>query len=299
MVTQLFSNIRYAPLTAKIGICIICLYAFVSVFASRIAPYTETEIVGGSYEMWFGEFFLGTDNLGRDMASRLIYGAQNTVGIAFVTTVLAFALGAGLGISAALAGGWLDQILSRIIDLLFAIPSLIFALLFITVFADMGSVDFGLFALDERQMSIVTLVVVIAVIDSTVVFRLTRAVANDIMVLEYIEVARLRGERTWWLIFREVLPNARVPLAAEFGLRFNFVFLFIAALSFLGLGLQPPTADWGSMVRQTANLIMFAKDDVYLGLTPLLPAAAVAILTISINFVVDWVVTMSGSEGHA
>ena len=276
----------------------VCIYAFVAVFASRLAPFSETEIVGGSYELWFGEFFLGTDNLGRDMVSRLIYGAQNTVGIAFITTVLAFALGAGLGIFAALAGGWLDQILSRIVDLLFAIPSLIFALLFITVFADVGAVDFGLFALDERQMSILTLVIVIAIIDSTVVFRLTRAVANDIMVLEYIEVARLRGERTWWLIFREILPNARVPLAAEFGLRFNFVFLFIAALSFLGLGLQPPTADWGSMVRQTANLIMFAKDDVYLGLTPLLPAAAVAMLTISINFVVDWVVTTSGPEVH-
>ncbi len=295
---QLFSNIRSAPITAKIGICVICAYAFIATFASQIAPYSETGIVGGSYEPWFGEFYLGTDNLGRDMVSRLIYGAQNTVGIAFATTMLAFALGAGLGILAALAGGWLDQVLSRIVDLLFAIPSLIFALLFITVFADVGAVNLGLFVLDERQMSIVTLVIVIAVIDSTVVFRLTRAVANDIMVLEYIEVARLRGERTWWLIFREVLPNARVPLAAEFGLRFNFVFLFIAALSFLGLGLQPPTADWGSMVRQTANLIMFAKDDVYLGLTPLLPAAAVAMLTISINFVVDWVVTMSGSESQ-
>jgi len=120
------------------------------------------------------------------------------------------------------------------------------------------------------------------VLDSTRVFRLARAVGMNIVVMDYVEVARLRGEGLWWVITREVMPNAMPPLVAEFGLRFCFVFLFLSALSFLGLGIQPPTADWGSMVRDNATLISFGD------ITPLLPAAAIALLTIGVNFVVDW-----------
>jgi peptide/nickel transport system permease protein len=122
----------------------------------------------------------------------------------------------------------------------------------------------------------------IALLDSTRVFRLSRAVAMDIAVLDFVEVARLRGERLPWIVFREVLPNTLPPLIAEFGLRFCFAFLFLSSLSFLGLGIQPPAADWGGMVRDNANAIGF-------GLTiPLIPAAAIAILTIGVNLVVDW-----------
>jgi peptide/nickel transport system permease protein len=128
----------------------------------------------------------------------------------------------------------------------------------------------------------VLLVVIIAVLDSTRVFRLARAVGMNIVVMDYVEVSRLRGEGLWWVITREVLPNAMPPLVAEFGLRFCFVFLFLSALSFLGLGIQPPTADWGSMVRDNATLITFGD------ITPLLPAAAIALLTVGVNFVVDW-----------
>jgi peptide/nickel transport system permease protein len=116
----------------------------------------------------------------------------------------------------------------------------------------------------------------------TRVFRLSRAVAMDVVVMDFVEAARLRGEGMWWLIRREILPNIMAPLVAEFGLRFCFVFLAISALSFLGLGIQPPTADWGSMVRDNAALITFGD------ITPLLPAAAIALLTVAINFVVDW-----------
>ena len=126
------------------------------------------------------------------------------------------------------------------------------------------------------------LIIIIAVLDSTRVFRIARAVSLNVVVMDYVEAARLRGEKMMWILLREILPNIMPPLVAEFGLRFCFVFLTIAALSFLGVGIQPPTADWGSMVRDTADLITF--DDY----TPLIPAAAIVLLTVSVNFVVDW-----------
>jgi peptide/nickel transport system permease protein len=257
---------RAAPLTASFGLLVIGIYAVVAVCAPVIAPFGEREVVGGEYLPWQPPFLLGTDNLGRDMLSRLVYGARNTVGIAFITTLLAFLLGSTFGLLAAAVGGRLDQILSRLVDVLMAVPALIFALVLLTV---LGT-------------SVVNMIVVIAVIDATRVFRLARAVGANIVVMDFIEAARLRGEGLGYLIFREILPNASAPLVAEFGLRFCFVFLSIAALSFLGLGIQPPTADWGSMVRDNATLITFGD------VTPLLPAGAIALLTVAVNFVVDW-----------
>ena len=258
--------IRTAPLTASFGMLVICMYILCAIFAPLIAPYGEAEILGGGFEPWSSTHLLGTDNLGRDVFTRLIYGARNTVGIAFLITALAFFFGTLLGLYAALKGGIIDQITSRLVDVLMAIPSLIFSLLMLTIFGT----------------SVLSLVIVIAAIDSTRVFRIARAVALTIVHLDYIEAAKLRGERTRYLITREILPNALAPLAAEFGLRFCFVFLMISALSFLGLGLQPPTADWGSMVRDNADLISFGD------ITPLIPAGAIALLTIAVNFVVDW-----------
>ena len=257
---------RTAPVSACFGVVVIALYVLVAVFAPFIAPFGEREVVGGEYLPWDATHWLGTDNLGRDMLTRLLYGARNTVGIAFLTTALAFILGSVAGLLAAAVGGWLDQVLSRIVDVLMAIPALIFALLLLTI---VGT-------------SIFNMIMVIALIDSTRVFRLARAVAMNIVVMDYIEAARLRGEGLWRLIVREILPNATAPLIAEFGLRFCFVFLMISALSFLGLGIQPPTADWGSMVRDNATLITFGD------ITPLLPATAIALLTVAVNFVVDW-----------
>ena len=255
-----------APLTAKIGLLIIFVYVFVAIFAPIIAPYGESEIVGKKFLLWSSEYLLGTDNLGRDMFSRIIYGARNTVGIALTTTLLAFTLGGICGIIAAVIGGWTEQILSRTVDILMAIPSLIFSMLLLSIFGT----------------SVISLILIIGVLDSTRVFRLARAVSFNVVVMDYIEAARLRGEKIGWITISEILPNIAAPLVAEFGIRFCFVFLTISALSFLGLGVQPPTADWGSMVRDTADLITF--DDY----TPLIPAAAIAILTIGVNFVVDW-----------
>jgi peptide/nickel transport system permease protein len=265
-------DLAKSPMTAKFGLLVILIYIVVALFAPFIAPYGEAEVFPIPYAPWSSEFVFGTDQIGRDIFSRLIYGARNTVGIAVATTALAFIIGGVLGLAAAIARGWLDQLLSRTVDVLMAIPSLIFALVLLSIF---GS-------------TVTNLIIIIAVLDSTRVFRLTRAVSINVVVMDYVEAARLRGEGLVWIMRREILPNIMPPLIAEFGLRFCFVFLTIAALSFLGVGIQPPTADWGSMVRENASLIQFAQYDLKAGLTPLLPAAAIALLTVAVNFVVDW-----------
>ena len=262
---------RNAPLTASFGLFIILIYVVAAIFAPVIAPFGEAEVVGSSYAPPDEQMLLGGDQLGRDMFSRIIYGARNTVGIALLTTAIAFLVGSLAGLMAATLGGWVDQTCGRIVDTLMAIPQLVFALLLLTI---VGT-------------NVVNLILVIALLYSPLVFRLARAVAGNIVVMDYIEASRLRGERTWYLIISEILPNATAPLVAEFGLRFCFVFLAISALSFLGLGIQPPTADWGSMVRENATLISFGE------VTPLIPAAAIALLTVAVNFVVDWMLHLS------
>jgi peptide/nickel transport system permease protein len=252
--------------TARLGVLIIGVYAFMAVFGPYITPYSETQIVGGEYDPWSAQTWLGTDNLGRDMFSRLIFGARNTIGIALLSTLLAFFIGGVLGLVAATVGGWFEAMLSRLVDMLMSVPQLIGALLLLTIFGT----------------SLLNLVFVIALVDATRIYRLAKSVAMNVVVTDYMEVARLRGEGLYWLVMVELLPNVRAPLIAEFGLRFCFVFLTISSLSFLGLGLQPPMADWGSMVRENASLISFGD------LTPLIPAAAIGMLAIAVNFVVDW-----------
>lgn len=266
---------RSMPLTAAFGLTVVSLYILGAIFAPAIAPYGESQVFD-EFNLFPGEnpdFVLGTDQLGRDLLTRLLYGGRNTIGIALVTTALAFVLGATLGFLAAVLGGWLDQVLSRGVDVLMAIPQLIFALLLITILGQ----------------STINMILVIAVLDSTRVYRLARAVGGNIVVMDYIEAAKLRGEGLGYLIFKEILPNAAAPLLAEFGLRFCFVFLLIAALSFLGIGIQPPLADWGTMVRELSIYIGYAEyGDWQAASLPLLPAAAIALLTVAVNFVVDW-----------
>lgn len=259
-------TLKTMPPTAILGAVLILIYAVVAILAPLLAPHGEADIIGAQFEPWSSAYPLGTDTLGRDMLSRLIWGARNTVGVAVVTTALAFGIGAIAGLLAAALGGWVDLALSRLVDVLMAVPALILTLL----------------ALSAMGPGMANLILVVAVIDSTRVFRLARATAMNVMVMDYVEAARLRGEGTWYVITREVLPNISAPLIAEFGLRFCFVFLTISALSFLGLGLPPPLADWGAMVRDNAALITFGDS------TPLLPAACIAVLTVSVNFVVDW-----------
>lgn len=263
---SLMRTIRTMPAGALIGLFVVIVYIFIAAFASLIAPHGQAEIVGAQFEPWSATYPLGTDALGRDMLSRLVWGARNTVGIAMVTTVMAFSLGAVTGLLAAALGGWFDLVLSRLIDVMMAVPPLILTLL----------------ALSAVGPGVINLILIVAILDSTRVFRLARATAANVMVMDYVEAAKLRGDGTAWIIMREVLPNIAAPLVAEFGLRFCFVFLTISALAFLGLGLPPPMADWGAMVRDNAALITFGD------ITPLLPAACIATLTVAINFVVDW-----------
>ena len=269
---RIWIDLKKAPPTAIFGMIVFTIYALVAIFAPMIAPYGQAEIFPEPYAVWSSDFLLGTDQIGRDVFSRLIFGARNTIGIALTTTLLSFAIGGSLGLIAAINQSWLDQIISRLVDVLMAIPSLIFALMLLSIFGSTTGI----------------LILIIAVLDSTRVFRLTRAVSLNVVVMDYVEAAKLRGEKLPWIMRREILPNILPPLIAEFGLRFSFVFLAIAALSFLGVGIQPPTADWGSMVRENASLIQFAKYDLKGAMTPLLPAGAIALLTIAVNFVVDW-----------
>jgi len=269
---RIWLELKKAPPTAIFGLVVIVAYILVAVLAPWLAPYGEADASFGAYLPWGDGHVFGTDQIGRDIFSRMIYGARNTIGIAFVTTLLAFFIGGGLGLVAAINQSWLDQLLSRAVDVLMAIPSLIFALMLLSIFG----------------ASATSLIIIIAVLDSTRVFRLTRAVAMGVVVMDYVEAARLRGEGLGWIMRREILPNIMPPLLAEVGRRFCFVFLTIASLSFLGLGIQPPSADWGTMVRETANLIQFAKFDIKAGLTPLVPAGAIALITVAVNFVVDW-----------
>jgi len=264
---NVWRTLKKAPYSAWFGMIVIAIYIFIALFAPWIAPYGEAEVVSQTpFDVWSSTHWFGTDQLGRDMLTRLLFGARNTLGIAVATTLLAFAIGGGLGIMASIFRGWTDQLLSRAVDTLMAIPQLIFALILLSIF---GS-------------SIQNLIIIIAVLDSTRVFRLARSVAMNVVVMDYVEAAKLRGEKLGWILFREVLPNIMPTMVAEFGLRFCFVFLTISSLSFLGLGIQPPTADWGSMVRENATLITYGD------ITPLLPAGAIALLTVAINFVVDW-----------
>ena len=266
IIQNVVRNLKTAPISAWFGMIVILIYAIFAIFAPWLAPYAENEIIGKAYEHSSNLALLGTDQIGRDIYSRLIYGARNTIGIALITTLVSFLVGGSLGVLAALKRGWLDQGVSRVVDAFLAIPVLIFALMMLAVVGK----------------SVVNLVIILALLDSTRVFRLARAVALNAVVMDYVESAKLRGEGMSWIVFKEIVPNILPPLITEFGLRFCFVFLTISALSFLGVGVQPPTADWGSMVAENKTLITFGNP------APLYPAGAIALLTVAVNFVVDW-----------
>lgn len=274
-------RVKDLTLTAWIGLFGIALAFFCAIFAPWIAPFGEREIVGGVWEPMGGAFPLGTDNLGRDILSRMIYGARTTLAVALAATVISFSLGIALSFTAAVSRGLIDQIFSRFNDLMMSIPTLIFALVVLAVL----------------PQNLFVLVLVMAILDSTRVYRLGRAVALDVAVMEFVEAAKLRGEGKLWIIFREILPNTLTPLIAEFGLRFAFSILFLSTLSFLGLGIQPPAADWGGMVKDN-------KDGIIFGISAaLVPGAAIAALAVCVNLVVDWLLkrtsSLKGGRGDA
>nr|WP_315245793.1 ABC transporter permease [uncultured Albidiferax sp.] len=264
-------------LSAWFGLTVVAIFIFIALFTPWLAPYAQSANIGETWAEPSKAMWLGGDQIGRDMLTRILYGTRMTIGVALAITLLSFFIGIVLGFISAVVGGWVDVFFSRLVDVMLSIPGLIFALIVLGVF---GS-------------SIPVLILTIAVLDSTRVFRLARALGMNLSVMEYVEAARLRGEGLWWVISREILPNAWAPLVSEFGLRFCFNFLFIAGLSFLGLGIQPPYADLGGMVRENAAAINFGM------MAPIYPAATIALLTVSVNLVVDWMLSMDARPSGA
>lgn len=257
----------YANLPILISGGVLVIILLIAILGPVISPYSPSAMVGEDiWEGPSGSHLLGTDMLGRDMLSRMIYGARLTIFIALAATVIAFTLGTLLGFLAAVSSRNIDNFLGRIIDLFMAIPPLIMALL---VIAGLGS-------------SIPVLIFTMGFIESTRVFRLARAVGMEIAAFDYVDVARARGESPWWIMWREILPNTIAPLVAELGLRFTFAILFLSALSFLGLGIQPPSADWGSLVKENLQGLMLGS------WAAIYPAIAISLLTICVNYIVDW-----------
>jgi|EndMetStandDraft_6_1072998.scaffolds.fasta_scaffold121232_2 peptide/nickel transport system permease protein len=272
-----------APLTAVIGLAIIIINVLVAIFGPWLVPYTSTQTVGKMFQGISSTSWLGTDKLGRDILTRLVYGARLTIGIALITTLLSFAIGITTGLIAAVTGKWVDILLSRLCDIILSIPSLIWALIILGIFGQ----------------TLTSLVLTLAFLDSTRVFRLARALGMNLASLDFVEVARLRGEGLWWVVRREILPNAMAPLMSEFGLRFCFNFLLIAALSFLGLGVPLPLSDWGGMVRDDMQSLTLHAAIPTISPSALYPAAAIALLTVGINLVVDWFLSIDARPSGA
>ena len=253
-------------LTGWISLLVILAWAAIAILAPYVTPYGISDIVDTDY---FGpmspQYPLGTDYLGRDMLSRILFGARYTVGISLAATLIACSIGVTLGMAAAVTGGWFDTVLSRFIDALSSIPSKLFALVAV---AGVGS-------------SIPVLMLILGVIYTPGSYRFARALAVNVNTTDFVTVARIRGEKLSYLIRAEILPNIIGPVLADVGLRFVFIVLLLSGLSFLGLGVQPPEADWGSLVRENIGGLPFGAPAV------MAPSFAIASLTIAVNLLID------------
>ncbi|MCJ8140983.1 ABC transporter permease [Falsirhodobacter halotolerans] len=250
----------------RLGLAIMLFWAVMAVIGPWVAPYPPGEVVDWDY---FGPvsdtYWLGTDYLGRDVLSRVLMGARYTVGIALAGVVLACTGGVLLGMIAGVVGGWFDTILSRLLDAFNGIPSLLFGLV---VVAAVGS-------------SIPVLILTLAVIYLPGSYRFARALAVNVNTMDFVTVARARGEGFFYLILREILPNILGSALADLGLRFVFIVLVLSGLSFLGIGVQPPNADWGGLVRENIEGLSLGAPAV------IFPSVAIATLTISVNLFID------------
>lgn len=250
----------------RLGLAVILFWAVIAIIGPLIAPYPPGEMVDWDY---FGpvsqKFWMGSDYLGRDILSRVIMGARYTVGIALAAVVLACAGGVILGMIAGSVGGWFDTILSRLLDAFNGIPHLLFGLV---VVAAVGS-------------SIPVLIMTLAAMYLPGSYRFARALAVNVNTMDFVTVARARGEGFGHIILREIFPNILGPVLADLGLRFVFIVLVLSGLSFLGLGVQPPNADWGALVRENIEGLSLGAPAV------IFPSIAIASLTISVNLFID------------
>lgn len=256
---------RRFSFTARLGIGLAVVFAGLGLVGPLFAPFEPDEIVGAPYAPPSGEFPLGLDFLGRDALSRFLWGGRTALLVALAGTVLGYALGLAIGMSAAYVKGWLDEVTMRATDVALAFPALVVVLLLVAAFGT----DLNL------------VVAAIAIANAPRIARIARAATLEVVDLPYVEAAKARGERASYILFREVLPNIKAPLLVDVGLRFTWSVLLVSAVSFVGLGLQPPAADWGLMVGENR-----------LGLTlqpwPVLaPVIALGLLTIGVNLAID------------
>lgn len=265
------------PITlfGAIGLTLLTVNVILALFGSFVAPNTPGALIGGGgFAPAHDAALLGNDYLGRDLLSRLLHGAKFSLGVAAAATALGFLIGMTIGFSAAEIRGRYDTAVTWIIDVLLSFPPILLALL---VIAGLGS-------------SLPVLIGTIAFIQSSRVARVSRSVAMGIAALEFVEVARARGESLISILVREIFPSSMRPLAVEFGLRLSYAVLFMSSLSFLGLGIQPPNADWGSMVRENLPGIYYGAP------AAIVPAVLIGLLVVGINLTVDWL--SGGSDRH-
>ncbi len=253
-------------LVGLLGFSVIFIWAVIAILASDLIPHPVGDIVDSDF---FGpmsrDLPLGSDYLGRDMLSRIIMGARYTVGISLAAVIIAVTTGVVLGMAAAVTGGWFDTVLSRLLDALNSIPSKLFGLV---VVAAVGS-------------SLPVLIMALSVIYIPGAYRFARALAVNVNTMDFVVVARIRGENLLYIIGSEILPNILGPVLADLGLRFVFIVLLLSGLSFLGLGVQPPYADWGALVRENIGGLSYGAPAV------IFPSIAIATLTIGVNLFID------------
>jgi peptide/nickel transport system permease protein len=262
--------------TAWVGLALLVVVLAIGIFGRYLASYPPDEIFGAPFSSPSGDHRLGLDFAGRDTLSRFLFGGQTAIVVALAGTVMGFVLGSVLGLVSAYWRGWVDEAIGRSTDLALAFPALILSLLLLAAFGT----------------SLALVVFAITITTAPGVARIARAATLEVVDLPYVEAARARGERASWIMAVEILPGVRSPLLVDFGLRLTTAILLVAALSFVGLGLQPPAADWG---------LMIGENRIGLNVEPwpvIVPAAAIAALTIGVNLIIDGVGRKTGAVSH-
>jgi len=233
-VQELAELILSSP-TAVIGLVVVLAWVFVAIFAPLITTYSPLEQdYKNINKKPTAEHVLGTDNLGRDVWARVAYGARTILSLGPISVFVAFLVGLALGLPAGYYGGWVDELIMRILDALMAFPTI---LLYMIIISAVGASPFNV-------------VIAIAIGGAPGIARLVRALTMDIRTREYVAAAKLRGDSDIMIMLREILPNSRGPLIVDFLLRIGYAAFYIGTLGFLGLGLPPPTPDWGGMVQE-------------------------------------------------